>query len=383
MHKKIILISNGNNNRNLLKHWFIKDLSKRYLVEIWNVGKIIDFENNHKCNLNIINYEIKSISRLKKELDKNNKNRLFFILAISYYYNTIGVYYILTKYSKFLAFFNWGYLPNPSSNKSILKHIINLYKTRPSLDVFVKNFLKIVTQKIFRIMFVKKYDLSFNAGSEAKKYSYSKKNISIHLCDYDDFLESSNVKDKNFTVFLDINLPNSIDTKILGLKKYEPNYYYLSLNEFFDNFERKFQTKIVIAGHPNTKKFHDFYNKRPIYFDKTAQLVKNCKYVVSHHSTSISYAVLNYKPLVFIYNTQMKNTYEEKEITNFSSYLNRGAPILIENFNSKKILDIKKISKKAYDDYKYRYIVSKSVEKKTSLEIIEDKINLFFNSKDK
>lgn len=79
----------------------------------------------------------------------------------------------------------------------------------------------------------------------------------------------------------------------------------------------------------------------------------------------------------------MKNTYEEKEITNFSSYLNRGAPILIENFNSKKILDIKKISKKAYDDYKYRYIVSKSVEKKTSLEIIEDKINLFFNSKDK
>ena len=383
MHKKIILISNGNNNPNLLKHWFIKDLSKRYLVEIWNVGKIINFERNHKCNLNITNYEIKSISRLKKELDKNNKNRLFFILAISYFYNTIGVYYILTKYSKFLAFFNWGYLPNPSSDESKLKRIINLYKTLPSLDIFVKNFLKIVTAKIFRIMFVKKYDLSFNAGSEAKKYIYSKKNLSIHLCDYDDFLECANSKGKNFTVFLDINLPNSIDTKILGLKKYEPNYYYLSLNKFFVNFEKKFQTKIVIAGHPNTKKFNDLYNKRPIYFDKTAQLVKNCKYVISHHSTSISYAVLNYKPLIFIYNKQMQNTYEEKEITNFSSYLNRGAPILIENFDRKKNLNIKKISKKAYDDYKYRYIVSKSVENKASLEIIEDKINLFFKSKDK
>ena len=78
----------------------------------------------------------------------------------------------------------------------------------------------------------------------------------------------------------------------------------------------------------------------------------------------------------------MQNTYEGKEIKSFSSYLNRGAPILIENFNRKKILNIKKISKKAYDDYKYRYIVSKSVENKTSLEIIEDKINLFFNSKD-
>ena len=76
MHKKIILISNGNNNPNLLKHWFIKDLSKRYLDEIWNVGKIINFERNHKCNLDITNREIKSISRLKKELDKNNKNKL-------------------------------------------------------------------------------------------------------------------------------------------------------------------------------------------------------------------------------------------------------------------------------------------------------------------
>ena len=55
MRKKIILISNGNNNPNLLKHWFIKDLSKKHLVEIWNVGKIINFERNHKCNLNITN----------------------------------------------------------------------------------------------------------------------------------------------------------------------------------------------------------------------------------------------------------------------------------------------------------------------------------------
>ena len=79
----------------------------------------------------------------------------------------------------------------------------------------------------------------------------------------------------------------------------------------------------------------------------------------------------------------MENTYEEKEIKNFSSCLNRGAPILIENFSRKKNLNIKKISKRAYNNYKYRYIVSKSSEKKTSLEIIEENINLFYNSKDK
>ena len=76
----------------------------------------------------------------------------------------------------------------------------------------------------------------------------------------------------------------------------------------------------------------------------------------------------------------MQNTYEKKEIINFSSTLNRGAPILIENFNKNKILNIKKISKRAYDDFKYRYIVSKSVENRTSLEVIENKINLFFNN---
>jgi hypothetical protein len=379
--KKIILISNGNNNLNLLKHWFIKDLSKKYLVEIWNVDKIIGFGRVNKCSLNIKSRKIQTISKLKEELEKNNNNKLLFILAISYFYNTISVYYTLTKYSKFLVFFNWGYLPSPSSERSIIKRISNLYEILPNLKTFVEKFFKITIAKIIRAVLIKKYDLSFNAGSEAKKYNYAKKNFAIHLCDYDDFLESKNLKKKNFTVFLDIDLPNAIDTKILGLKKYEANYYYSSLNEFFDKFEKKFQTKIIIAGHPNTKKKHKFFNNRKIFYNKTAQLVKNCKYVVSHHSTSVSYAVLNYKPIIFIYNKQMNDTYEKKEIENFSKSLNRGNPFLIEDFNKEKMISIKKISKKAYNDFKYRYIVSKSAKNKISFKIIEEKINLFFSSK--
>jgi len=303
-------------------------------------------------------------------------------MAISYFYNSISVYYTLTKYSKFLVFFNWGYLPSPSSESSIIKRISNLYKILPNSKTFVEKFIKITIAKIIRAVLIKKYDLSFNAGSEAKKYSYAKKNFAIHLCDYDDFLESKNSKKKNFTVFLDIDLPNSIDTKILGLKKYESNYYYSSLNEFFDKFEKKFQTKIIIAGHPNTKKKHKFYYKRKVFYNKTAELVKSCKYVISHHSTSVSYAVLNYKPIIFIYNNQMKGTYEKKEIENFSKSLNRGNPLLIEDFNKEKMIRIKKINKKAYDDYKYRYIVSESVKNKISFKIIEEKINLFFSNKD-
>ena len=154
------------------------------------------------------------------------------------------------------------------------------------------------------------------------------------------------------------------------------------MNEFFDKFEKKFQTKIIIAGHPNTKKTHDFFNKRKIFYNKTAQLVKKCKYVISHHSTSVSYAVLSYKPIIFIYNKQMNDTYEKKEIENFSKSLNRDNPFLIEDFNKKKMISVKKISKRAYNNFKYRYIVSESVKNKISFKIIEEKINLFFSSKD-
>jgi len=199
--KKIIVISNGNNNLNFLKHWFIKDLSKKYLVEIWNVDKIIGFDRVHKCSLNIKSRKIQTILKLKKELEKNKNNKLLFIMAVSYFYNSIGVYYTLTKYSKFLVFLNWGYLPSPSSEKSIIKRVRNLYKSLPNPITFIEKFFKITIAKIIRAVLIKKYDLSFNAGSEAKKYNYAKKNFAIHLCDYDDFLESKNLKKKILQFF--------------------------------------------------------------------------------------------------------------------------------------------------------------------------------------
>ncbi len=60
----------------------------------------------------------------------------------------------------------------------------------------------------------------------------------------------------------------------------------------------------------------------------TAELVRDAEFVLSHTSTAMSYAVLNAKPLMFIYTAEMAAAYKRKcirEMLTYGDYLD--API--------------------------------------------------------
>ena len=63
--------------------------------------------------------------------------------------------------------------------------------------------------------------------------------------------------------------------------------------------EKTNTTEIKIAAHHRRN-----FNNRPIarkfYFDKTLELVKNSKLVITHHSQAIEWAVLSNKPILLI-----------------------------------------------------------------------------------
>ena len=97
-------------------------------------------------------------------------------------------------------------------------------------------------------------------------------------------------------------------------------------NEVKGNMEREleFNLKVIIAAHPKSKYSKDVFGGREIYYDRTPELSINSKFIIAHHSTAISYAVLGYKPIIFIYTDEIKFHYKfsiYKYIENFSCFL--------------------------------------------------------------
>ena len=69
----------------------------------------------------------------------------------------------------------------------------------------------------------------------------------------------------------------------------------------FKKIEKKFESKIVVAAHPRVdiSDYNNFFKGREVFYSKTIDLVKNCKCVLAHTSTAISYAVIFKNQLYF------------------------------------------------------------------------------------
>ena len=102
-------------------------------------------------------------------------------------------------------------------------------------------------------------------------------------------------------------MPFQSDFNLEKTKNVSAREYYKGLDRFFSALEKKYGTEVVIAAHPKTNTSVKSFGSRKIYRLCTAELVKDAEFVISHHSTSLSYAVLNYKPCIFIYTNEMEN----------------------------------------------------------------------------
>lgn len=104
-------------------------------------------------------------------------------------------------------------------------------------------------------------------------------------------------------IFLDEFIPFHSD--YLYQKQMAPvtaERYYPLLNNFFDRVEKALDVEVIIAAHPKSwyDKLPDYFNGRRVVKGDTCQLVRGCKAVIAHSSTSVNFAVLYYKPVILI-----------------------------------------------------------------------------------
>ena len=132
------------------------------------------------------------------------------------------------------------------------------------------------------------------------------------------------------------------------------------MNRFFDFFTKKTGLKIVIAGHPRRNQVNDeIWNGRAQIFEKTNLLIKQSSIVLTHYSTSISFAVIYRKPILLITTDEYVKSYRNHQFLSFSDALKKNI-INIDKLDDLKInKDIFNINEAILRDYEERYIKSK------------------------
>ena len=290
--EKIIYLSVNESSFKINRDFFINKLKKKTKVEFWSIKNLLskDYKSRKKNKFN-------NIQDFENEVIKNKNN--IFINIVPNGHKTYFVFKILTKNNIKFININWGFLPEIKLN-----YYLKLLSIISDLKTSWKNLLF----KIFDKAKIKKPIKIFVAGSK----NYKKKSIRFNLCDHDQFLLSKKiVVKKKHIVFLDQAVTSHSDTYLNKRKNLYNRHldYYRSLNKFFKKIEFKFKKNVVISKHPLNMIEKNPFKGRKQYLLKTAKLVRESFFVIAHDSLSTSYAIFNYKPIIFIYINQIKIIY--------------------------------------------------------------------------
>jgi len=176
------------------------------------------------------------------------------------------------------------------------------------------------------------YDYLILGGKAALDHMLAKKAKKIikgHSFDYDIFFKLKNItvtkKFEPYAVFLDQCLPFNPGPQIRGEKAIvTKDKYFPALNNFFNDFEAKTGLKVIFAAHPRSR--YDLYPEylygRKYLLNKTAELIINSKIVLLHSSTSLSFAVLYEKPMVFLTSDEIKRSFHDFRVHSYSRAMN-------------------------------------------------------------
>lgn len=171
--------------------------------------------------------------------------------------------------------------------------------------------------------------------------------------------EIENAKKNDFILFLDDCLIHSFDYS-LGHNKNEidENMYFEKLDNFFCFIENKFKMPVYVAAHPNGLEYADYKSKfknRRVFFDSSLNLSKDCFFAMTHHSLSIQFPILFYKPILIL-DLDGINYNIKKLQKNYCKYLGVER-IKIEILTPKNDLNLK-VNKMKYDLFIKKYLKS-------------------------
>ena len=180
-------------------------------------------------------------------------------------------------------------------------------------------------------------------------------------------------KKENYIAFIDQNLALNRDKRLLRHENYvDKENYNKDLAIFLKNIEKYFKKKVVFLVHPRTKKGEKYLkNFKNLEFGKTAKLIRDSSFVITHDSTAINFGVLFRKPILLANMDSWKHTFKEKNLFLTAKILG----LKVVNIKNKKFDNYQniKINNKLYDKFIKNYIKFKGPDI-NSWEIVSKKL---------
>ena len=356
--KKIIVLYSANYNFKTKMLYNMDCLVEKCSVEYWNLSKITWNEHlSPENNKLLLQKEISSYDELDTLIRSNVQYDPLYATVICLDSFTWRLFYLLKKYSCRLCWLTTG--PFPEVNYSLKSYSLSYNSLK----------IKFLTQliKVFRMSpFCKSADYVMSCADKAGCYCKTDgKTIFVdsNSGDYQNYLqlissESEPLVADDYIVFLDQYLPFHNDNAIVGVRNFlDPEKYYKKLNEKFKQIEESCDCRIVIAAHPSAMKYKedDYFEGRKVFYGVTPLLVKDCKGVIIHYTTAVSFAVLFKKPIVIFMPDTADGAYHmETEV------ISQELGLEIYSLDLEKPFEIKELDDMHYYSYKRNYLAKDS-----------------------
>lgn len=336
-------------------------ITNGYDIEYWDLSRITCHEHLAEFSLEGLTIRVISSNKEYKELVKEYSGyKPLFLTWMDYSFKTATVFETITHYKCDYAFFDNGIIPyikyNATRKWNVRKLILKIQAFYISL------------RSRTNVLDAPRYYFKLSEYITAGPVKLSPTTIN-GWCNSGDFEINNKIpKDSSADsiVFLDQYLPYHNDYKLQGDSSVDARVYFDSLNKCFRILERKYNKRVIIAAHPaaHNYRINNPYEGRRIIFNKTAELVKNSFGVIGHASTAISFAVLNYKPLVLFTTNQIieRLPSDQNYIETFRTTL--GVPLY--NADNCTDLSFEEVNKIKYDAYRYSYLTNHYSENQTN-----------------
>lgn len=306
-----------------------------------------------------------SLQEIDRALARSENAAVLFVMLLSYSHPFTPIYRLVSKHGRCMAYIDWGDIPSnraPRWRKALQSYASPLWVLSTAYHQQKLALLR-------RTGLVAPFLVKFAAGRTAmSRTGDAVRVIAINAIDYDLYLSTlahpNRLVDGRYAVFLDINLPYQSDLALLGMQSVDAAPYFASLNRFFGLLEATFRVQVVIAAHPKAGYGSETFEGRTTIRGQTAALVRDCEFVVSHTSTSFSYAVLNDKPVLFAYTDEMRRLYQNtvmRQLHSFAEYLDASV-CNVDMAKDASHLRLKPVAAERYAQYKYDFLTSRDSE---------------------
>lgn len=216
-------------------------------------------------------------------------------------------------------------------------------------------------------------------GIAARMGGPNTKILDTHSFDYERHLQELNDREKvvcsEEIVYLDDGGPFHRDRRIFNTQFPCPmEEYFSNLNSFFRMIEQQFGCSVVIAGHPRVnyeKQGNPFDGRKIVKGESSLKWIKHSKFVVSSCSTSVNFAVIYKKPVVFLSISATKKNHYDTKTKGIAAKLGKSPiyPSSSEDIDWNQELTF---NKNYYDQYTEAYIKKQGSPEKSCWDILAD-----------